>query len=423
MTISEFLPALAENPYFSAGFGLVGVGTGLAIMRKGMQFGFVMFRRHCMVTLEVTSKDKSYEWLLQWMIQKQAKQTQHLSVFTTFQQHETGKVNAQFDFTPSPGTHFIKYKKNWLRIERQRDQGMRDLASGLPWETVTLTSLGRNKEIFYSMLHEAKALALSKQEGKTVMYIPMGPDWRQFGFPRQHRPISSVILDDGVSERILNDVREFILNKKWYIDRGIPYRRGYLLYGPPGCGKSSFITALAGELQYSICIMNLGDRTLSDDRLTHLMSVAPQQSIILLEDIDAAFSKRDDDKMTGNKAAGYYPNYVTFSGLLNCLDGVVSTEERLVFMTTNYLERLDSALIRPGRIDLKQIIDKASVSQLIQMFLRFYPHMKHSDAVLFSKMVSETNQKYSVAQIQGYLMQFKQDAVAALTNVHTLKNI
>ena len=57
--------------------------------------------------------------------------------------------------------------------------------------------------------------------------------------------------------------------------------------------------------------MNLGDRTLSDDRLTHLMSVAPQQSIILLEDIDAAFSKRDDSDKTGNKAAGYYPNYVS----------------------------------------------------------------------------------------------------------------
>ena len=114
---------------------------------------------------------------------------------------------------------------------------------------------------------------------------------------------------------------------------------------------------------------------------------------------------------------------MTFSGLLNCLDGVVSTEERLVFMTTNYLERLDSALIRPGRIDMKQLIDKSSVSQLVQMYSRFYPHMKHSDAVLFSERISATNQKYSVAQIQGYLMLFKQDPLGALNNVHTLKNI
>jgi len=421
MPIADFLPVLADNPYFSAGFGLVGVGTGLAFLRKSAQFGFVLFRRHCMITLEVPNKDKSYDWMLQWMTQTRAKQTQHLSVMTTFHQHDTGKVTTHFDYTPSPGVHFFRFNKNWIRVERQREQGMRDLATGQPWETVTLTSLGRNKEIFSEMLYEAKSLALSKTEGKTLMYIPMGADWRQFGFPRQKRPLNSVILDDGVTNRFINDVKEFIANRTWYMDRGIPYRRGYLLYGPPGCGKSSFITALAGELEYSICVMNLGDQSLSDDRLNHLMSIAPQQSIILLEDIDAAFSKRDgDDGKTGNKSSGYYPNHVTFSGLLNCLDGVVSTEERLVFMTTNYLDRLDSALIRPGRVDVKQIIDHASQSQLYQMFLRFYPHKTHNDAAMFSETVGRTNTKLSIAQVQGYFMLHKHDAESALKNTEML---
>ena len=72
---------------------------------------------------------------------------------------------------------------------------------------------------------------------------------------------------------------------------GIPYRRGYLLYGPPGSGKSSFIQALAG-VEYNICILNLAELGLTDDWLNHLMSNAPQQSIILLEDIDAAFNPK-----------------------------------------------------------------------------------------------------------------------------------
>lgn len=76
---------------------------------------------------------------------------------------------------------------------------------------------------------------------------------------------------------------------------GIPYRRGYLLHGPPGCGKSSFITALAGELEFGICVLNLSERGLTDDRLNHLLSVAPQQSIILLEDVDAAFVSREEN--------------------------------------------------------------------------------------------------------------------------------
>lgn len=70
----------------------------------------------------------------------------------------------------------------------------------------------------------------------------------------------------------------------------------YLLYGPPGCGKSSFITALAGQLEYSICILNLSERGLADDRLNHLLNVAPQNSIILLEDVDAAFVSREDSQ-------------------------------------------------------------------------------------------------------------------------------
>lgn len=61
------------------------------------------------------------------------------------------------------------------------------------------------------------------------MYAALGSEWRQFGHPRKKRPISSVILDEGISERILNDCNEFTSNPSWYSDRGIPYRRGDLL--------------------------------------------------------------------------------------------------------------------------------------------------------------------------------------------------
>lgn len=225
MPLAEFIQSLTDNPYFSAGFGLVGVGSGLAVLRKASQLGFVLFRRRCLITLEISSKDKSYDWMLQWMTQTRARHTQHLSVSTSFHQQNTGKVLTNFDFSPSPGVHFFKFKNHWFRAERQRDQGMRDLSTGMPWETVTLTALGKQKSIFTEMLHEAKTLALSKQTGKTIMYIPMGADWRQFGFPRQRRPIDSVILDNGISEKVLGDVEEFIRNQKWYMDRGT-YRVG-----------------------------------------------------------------------------------------------------------------------------------------------------------------------------------------------------
>ncbi|XP_038646098.1 mitochondrial chaperone BCS1 isoform X1 [Scyliorhinus canicula] len=417
MPLSDFILTLKDNPYFGAGFGLVGVGTALALARKGAQFGMVAFRRHCMITLEVTSRDKSYHWLLNW-ITHQAKRTQHLSVETSYFQHESGRISTTFSFVPSPGNHFIWYNTKWLRVERNREKQMIDLHTGTPWETVTLTSLGSNRQIFFDILSEAKGLALKQQEGKTVMYTAMGAEWRPFGFPRRRRPLNSVVLEKGISEKIVQDVKDFIGNPKWYTDRGIPYRRGYLLYGPPGCGKSSFITALAGKLQYSICLMSLSDRTLTDDRLNHLLSMAPQQSIVLLEDVDAAFVNRDLVKENPTVYQGM--GRLTFSGLLNALDGVASAEARLVFMTTNYLDRLDPALIRPGRVDHKQFVGYCSHWQLSQMYQRFYPEQAAAMAEEFAEKALSLSDRISAAQVQGHFLLYKLEPRKAIEDIQQI---
>ena len=228
MTFADLLSSLTDNPYFSAGFGLVGVGSGLAFLRKGAQTGFVLFRRHCMITLEVSNKDTSYEWVMQWMTQNKKNHMQHLSVSTLFHKHDSGKITTDFNFNPRPGAHFISYKKHWFRVERSRDNGMRDLATGLPWETITFTSIGRKKHIFSDILNEAKELAISKQTGKTLMYTPMGAEWRQFGFPRQKRPLNSVILDKNLAEEVVDDITDFIDNQEWYTSRGLIEK--YFLY-------------------------------------------------------------------------------------------------------------------------------------------------------------------------------------------------
>ncbi|XP_076752673.1 mitochondrial chaperone BCS1 [Xylocopa sonorina] len=418
MTIIDYVQTLSENPYFGAGFGLFGLGAGAALLRKGMQAGLILFRRHYMITLEVPCRDKSYQWVLQWITHKGARETQHLSVETSFEQKETGHINTRYDFIPSIGTHLIRYKGNWIRVERTREQQTLDIQMGIPWETVQLTAFGRDRSIYFNILEEARQMALKEYEGKTVMYTAMGSEWRQFGHPRRRRPIDSVVLDTGVAERIIEDCREFIKNPSWYIDRGIPYRRGYLLYGPPGCGKSSFITALAGELERGICVLNLSERGLTDDRLNHLLAVAPQQTIILLEDIDAAFTSREETKEIKSAYDGL--NRVTFSGLLNCLDGVASTEARILFMTTNYLERLDPALIRPGRVDVKEYIGWCSEKQIEQMFLRFYRNVDNRANELakqFTETITSQKKHVSPAQIQGFFMFYKNNPDDILKNV------
>lgn len=190
---------------------------------------------------------------------------------------------------------------------------MLDLNSGTPWETVMLTTLSRDRDLFPGLLAEARVLAQAAQVGRTVIYTAWGAEWKPFGRPRMRRMLESVVLDAGVKERIVDDVKAFMKRGRWYFERGqfnfrilrrlegfltlslfagIPYRRGYLLHGPPGSGKSSFIQALAGSLEYNICVLNLSERGLTDDKLNHLLANAPERSIVLLEDIDAAFSGR-----------------------------------------------------------------------------------------------------------------------------------
>ncbi|RXG70310.1 Mitochondrial chaperone BCS1 [Armadillidium vulgare] len=292
---------------------------------------------------------------------------------------------------------------------------------GVPFENVIFTAVGKRKLLFKEILDEARMLAMKQTEGKTIMYTALGSEWRQFGHPRRPRAISSVVLDNGISDRIVADVREFMNTPEWYSNRGIPYRRGYLLHGPPGCGKSSFITALAGELQLSICVLNLSERGLSDDRLNHLLAVAPENSLILLEDVDAAFSSREESLQVKTAYEGL--SRLTFSGLLNCLDGVASTEARIVFMTTNYPERLDPALIRPGRIDLMEYIGYCKPSQLKNMFLNFYPQCSIEMAETFSQAVDSTSFGISPAAVQGHFMMHKDSPQSAINDAKVLETI
>ena len=407
MAIMEILSSLQSNPYFGAGFGLVGVGAGVAFLRKSFILGTVLFKRNCMITLEVPGQDKSYHWLLQW-INMNSRNTQHISVKTGYDVDKSGsgKVSTSFAFVPSVGVHYFNYKNNIIQVERNREQIV-DLTSGQPFESVKLSSIGRNRRLFINILNEARDIALKEQIGKTVIYTALGHEWKEFGHPRKRRPLNSVVLEENQTNRILRDVKEFLSTETWYSSRGIPYRRGYLLYGPPGCGKTSFITALAGHLEYNICILNLSNRHLSDDRLNHLLNVAPASSIILLEDIDAAFVNRAESEKV--QAAFDGLNRVTFSGLLNMLDGVASTEARIIFMTTNYIERLDPALIRPGRVDVREFVGYATDHQLRMSFENFYPNSSQSLVDQFIKNVRQYNNPVSMAMIQGYFMLFKDD--------------
>ena len=330
---------------------------------------------------------------------------------------------------PSPGTHWIHWRPArfargvLIRVQRERERGLMDGAAmpgAGPFETLTLNIVGRRAQLLQRLVQEARDEAAAADAGKLLIYTAWGSEWRPFGLPRAKRPLPSVVLAPGLATDILADVEEFLASSTWYQQRGIPYRRGYLLEGPPGTGKSSFVQALAAELGYSICVLNLAEGMLTDDRLAHLLNTLPDRAFLLLEDIDAAVA-RNADALTADRAARFAHGssaHLSLSGLLNALDGVVAAEERVIFMTTNHLAHLDPALLRPGRIDRILRFGLALPQQAVELFRNFYPDADAAMAAALGPLVREYyaagGAGISPAAIQGHFIMHKDAPQQAL---------
>lgn len=203
---------------------------------------------------------------------------------------------------------------------------------------------------------------------------------------RPKRDMDSVIIPPKMKQFLLTDAEDFLGSEQWYSQRGIPWQRGYLLYGVPGAGKTSIIQALAGHFGLNIYVISLARRGLDDSGLVDMINGIPPRSIILMEDIDAAFTHSanreptppDDGTGAGviqgpSSSLAMSASSITLSGLLNAIDGVQAQPGRLLFATTNKYGALDPALIRPGRLDVHLEFKKASRWQAEQLFMKFYP--------------------------------------------------
>jgi len=187
-------------------------------------------------------------------------------------------------------------------------------------------------------------------------------------------------------ESIKKRVDFFIKNKGWYDEKGIPYTLGLLLSGQAGAGKTSSIKCLANETGRHIINVNLNNdisktqfENLFFNEVIHVLNTSSGQTekysipldkrIYVLEDIDC---QGDLVNERTQKSTTPIPEKLDLSFLLNILDGVLEIPGRIVIMTSNYMDQLDHALIRPGRIDVIANFKKCLNSTLIEMMEFFY---------------------------------------------------
>lgn len=289
--------------------------------------------------------------------------------------------------SPGEGLHilWVDGRLLWMRRELQLGQNV--------FERISLSHLGRSGAWLAAFLQRAIDARAHRESDTLSVYIPNpfhGGDWMRARLGSR-RPLSSVVLKAGQAEALLADLQRFYGARERYAELRIPWRRGYLLHGPPGTGKTSLVTALASELHLNVCTLSLASPVVTDEKIHTLLAGVPQRSLLLIEDVDAFFRQRD---------AAHAQVRLSFSGFLNALDGVATQEGNVLFMTTNHAEQLDPALIRAGRIDERVELGSCDDDQLRRLFLKFRP----DDAAAQAFAADNVSRQLASAQVQAELM-------------------
>ena len=393
--LSTALATATGTDIFAGGLALGLFGAALGLLRLvGLRIWHGVLRR-LMVTVTLDNRTRANRDFFAWL--------DDTKVLSHVRRVSISDIAGDIVYGPAPGVHWFWHGGRLCLMHRDISDRQRvgSAHAGRALETVTLTLIGGRVDTVRAWLAIGAARVAVASRIGPGLHVLNGDYWEDMGQIRG-RALDTVIADDDRMERLVSDVRHFRARREWYADRGIPWRRGYLLYGAPGTGKSSAIRALATELGLDIATLDIGRRGLTDDGLRDALMTAPRNAIIAIEDIDAVFRERAGADHVG----------VSFSGLLNAIDGVAAQEGRALVMTTNHRERLDPALIRPGRADVHVELGAVGADAAARLFARFFPgDVAGADAF----RVALGARRCTPAELQGWLLTHADDAAVAST--------
>jgi len=414
--------SLGQNSFFSGGAVLMLLGAILALLRRAPVHLWHTILRTCTTTVTVRTPDSAYSWVEAWLDRHPVTRKTGMlvancttsqafyyeSVFFTKTPDDRKTIPVYF--SPAVGLHWMFYANHLTLIYRNRRESTVSVSSNghgqMPSEEITLRFFTRNRELPRRFILEARDAVIPADSNLGTAYATQSQysghaTWEAVSRIPLRRP-ESVVLRAGLMEDLLGDLDRFIADEDWYHRCGVPYRRGYLLEGPPGSGKSSAVLAMAQHLGWDICTLSLEGDGLSGWKLRKLLGNRPPKTFILIEDIDREIEKL---QIAAQQVTDDEPVRPSFSAVLNTFDGLAAGTARIIVITANDVSKLDDALIRPGRIDRRFHLGHATEEQAERLYVRFFPEYAEHARRFADQLPPDT----SMAALQHHLMTYRDD--------------
>ena len=394
--IASFNVYAKDYPIIAGGITLWGLGTLSWACRGLPRFLLDSFKRLFTTTVTLTNSNDSFYQLLRWFQEKgYAKKSRFLKITNG----KWGEDNILKSVGYGKQHLWIDKRPIYLEMEQKDSPG-----SNKERDEITLTTLGRSHKTIDNLFKEIVKIDPDREVSITKRFD--GDYWEKSSEQRV-RTFDTVYLGEKVKEALIDYLDNFEAKEDWYLEKGVPYQIGILLYGPPGTGKTSIIKAITNHLGYQLHILN--SSMLSG--IGKAMFTLPEKSLIVIEDIDGCEATKS--RSSGTKRSLLQPSKkrntieleteesddpfsmnidfatANISDILNAIDGIHQVHGRILIATTNYAEKLDKALLRDGRFDLKIEIGYADNFIVSEIFKSFYPEFIVPDTFLIRKEVSD----------------------------------